>query len=196
MMVQYTDTCGVVIRPRQYTQMLEGAEMNVNTRNRILELFEMHRATPSAQYNKDHFLDFLLASPKQKRAVYNSFRGLRRFNAFLDDVQYEFAICFSMEDRDANYPLDKFINRVQELQKNRRGSLKSLNNQFRAGAGWQVLVVADFFFLLVAVWLNNNLWAMSVVVTLATVINLWFILFARRATMYLVRLRDRIETVQ
>ena len=170
--------------------------MNASTRNRILELFEKHRATPSAQYDEDHFLDFLLASPKQKRAVYNSFRGLRRFNAFLDDVQYEFAVCFSMEDRDANYSFDKFINRAQELRKNRRGSLKSLNNQFRAGAGWRVLVVTDFIFLIVAVWLKNSLWAMSVVVALATVFNLWFILFARKAKVYLVRLRDRIETAQ
>lgn len=91
--------------------------MNVCTRNRILALFEKHRATPNAQYDDDHFLDFLLASPKQKRAVYNSFRGLRRFNAFLDEVQNEFAVCFSIEDRDANYPIDKFVNRIQELQK-------------------------------------------------------------------------------
>jgi hypothetical protein len=167
--------------------------MNPSTRDRILELFEKHRVTPGAQYDDDHFLDFLLESPKQKRVVYNSFRGLRRFNAFLDEVQYEFAVCFSMKDRDANYPVDKFVNRVQELQKSRRSSLKSLNNQFKAGAGWQVLVVADFIIFIVAVWLQNSLWAMFLVVALAIVINLWFILFAKRSKVYLVRLRDRIE---
>ena len=168
--------------------------MNVCTRNRILELFEKHRATPNAQYDDDHFLDFLLASPKQKRAVYNSFRGLRRFNSFLDEVQNEFALCFSSEDRDANYPIDKFVNRIQELQKSQRGSLKSLNNQLMAGAGWQVLMVAVFIFFIVAIWFQNSLSALSLVVTLATVFNLWFILFARRAKAYLVRLKDRIES--
>ena len=107
------------------------------TRDRVVELFEKHRATPGAPYEGDHFLDFLLAEPKGKRAVYNSFRGLRRFNAFLDEVQYEFAVCFSLEDRETSYPLEKFVARVLELQESHRGSLKSLDHQARAGAGWQ-----------------------------------------------------------
>ncbi len=77
--------------------------MDADARTRIIQLFEKHRAAPGAPYDEGHFLDFLLRDPKKERAVYNSFSGLRRFNAFLDEVQYELGVCFSLDDRDANY---------------------------------------------------------------------------------------------
>jgi hypothetical protein len=115
--------------------------MDADARTRIMQLFEKHRAAPGAPYDEGHFLDFLLRDPKKERAVYNSFRGLRRFNAFLDEVQYELGVCFSLDDRDANYPLDRFVDRALELRRSRRGSLKSVNNQIDAGPGWRVLAV-------------------------------------------------------
>ena len=167
--------------------------MDASTRARIAELFEKHRAAPGATYDEDHFLDFLLANPKEKRAVFNSFRGLHRFNAFLDEVQYVFGICFSLEDRDANYPLDKFVDRVIQLQRSRRGSLIALNNQLRAGAEWQVLVVTDFILLLAAVSFRNSIWALVAVGTIAITVNIWFFWSAWKARAYLFRLRARIE---
>lgn len=116
--------------------------MNANARKKIIELFEKHRATPGAPCDEAHFLDFLLAKPKSKRAVYNSFGGPRRFNAFVDDVQYEFAVCLSMKDRNENYPLAKFVSRVLELQKSRCGSLKSLDNQVKAESFFCILCIA------------------------------------------------------
>ena len=167
--------------------------MDASARTRVTQLFEKYRATPGAPYDEAHFLDFLLANPKGNGAVSNSFRGLRRFNAFLDDVQYEFGICFSLEDRDANYALDKFVERTIQLQQSRRGSLKSLDNQIKAGAGWQVLVVADIIFLIAVVWLKNNVWALAAIGAVAVVVNGWFVWFAWRAKAYLVKLRARIE---
>lgn len=173
--------------------MSDGIQTGAGARNRILELFEKHRAAPGEPYDEDHFLDFLLARPKRKGALYDSFRGLRRFNSFVDDVQYEFAVCLSLADREANYPLDEFVSRVLELQKSRRGSLKSLDNQAKAGAGWQLLVVADFILVAAAVWLKDSPWAWPAIVGLALVLNLWFVRFAWRAKAYLAKLRARIE---
>jgi len=45
-----------------------------------------------APYDESHFLAFLLRQPDGKRALYNSFRGLRRFSAFIDEVKFEFAV--------------------------------------------------------------------------------------------------------
>jgi hypothetical protein len=109
---------------------------------KVIELFEKYRAAPGEPYDESHFLDYLLRSPAKPRAVYDSFGGLRRFNAFIDDVQMEFAICLSLQDRDANYSLAKFLQRVAELEKSPRGSLASLANQEKAGAGWQFVVIA------------------------------------------------------
>src|SRR5262245_36245708 len=82
-------------------------------RARILTLFEQHRARPGTPYDESHFLDFLLPDPQRKHAVHGSFRGLRRYNAFIDDVQLEFAICFSLKDRETDFSVDRFVARVE-----------------------------------------------------------------------------------
>jgi hypothetical protein len=162
-------------------------------RAKVVELFEKHRATAGAPYDEQHFLDFLLPSPGQARAVYNSFRGLRRFNAFIDEVQLEFAICFSLKDRDASYSLPRFVDRVIELERSRRASLASLKNQATAGAGWQILVVADILLLIVAAWLRTP-WAIATLLVIALAANAAFVSFVRKQRAYLARLRDRIQS--
>ncbi len=166
------------------------------THAKVTELFEKHRATPGASYDEDHFIDFLLAEPKAVGAVQNSFRGLRRYNAFLDDVQYEFAVCFSLADREANYSLDKFAGRVVQLQSSHRGSLRSLGNQNRAGAGCGPILLANLILMLCAAWLRGVPWAVSGIVALTVVLNAWFLWFAWRNRKYLHELRVRIEASQ
>jgi hypothetical protein len=163
-------------------------------RTKVIELFEKHRAAPGAPYDEEHFLDFLLVTPKKARAIYDSFSGLRRYNAFVDDVQLEFAICFSLKDRESNYSLPKFVDRVIELEKSRRGSLASLKNQARAGAGWHVVVIANLVVLIVGVWLNGSVWAILTLCGIAVVLNVLFVRFAWRGRAYLARLRARIES--
>lgn len=162
-------------------------------RTKVIELFEKHRATPGAPCDEQHFLDFLLPSPKKERAVYNSFRGLRRFNAFVDEVQLVFGICFSLKDRDANYSLIRFVDRVIELETSPRGSLISLKNPVRAGPGWHALVVANVILLMIGAWLREATWAITAVIAVAAFMNFWFFRFAQRARAYHERLRARIE---
>lgn len=164
------------------------------TRQRILELFEKHRASPGAEFREEHFLDFLLANPSGKGAVHNSFRGLRRFNRFINEVQYEFGVCFSLTDFESTYSVDRLVERITELQRSRRGSLQSLKNQGRAGAGWGVVVVVDFVILaFAAVGMHRNLWIAIPLVVIAIAVTLAFFVFARNASAYLRRLRTRIE---
>jgi hypothetical protein len=162
-------------------------------RRQIVELFEKHRATPGASYDEHHFLDFLLAEPKKSGALYNSFRGLRRFNAFMDDVQFEFAVCFSLKDRDANYSLPKFVERVIELQKSSRGSLMSVKNQIDAGPGWMVWVVANLVLLIAGIAVRDSGWALAVVAGIAVALNAAFGRFAWNARSYLDRLQAKIQ---
>ena len=163
------------------------------TRQRILELFEKHRVLPGAVFREEHFLDFLLPNPTGKGAVHNSFRGLRRFNRFVNEVQYEFGVCFSLKDFESTYSIDKFIERITELQQSRRGSLQSLKNQERAGAGWGVVVVVDFLLLALAIGLHRTLWIAIPLVVIALTVTLAFFVFARNASAYLRRLRAKIE---
>jgi hypothetical protein len=164
-------------------------------REKVVALFERHRATPGAPYEADHFLDFLLAKPRRKRAVYNSFRGLRRFNAFIDEVQLEFGICFSLKDREANYSLDRFVERVVTLERSRRSSLASLGNQMKAGPGRTAMFVAGFALLVVAIWLHRHSWAVGALVAVGSVIGIWFARFSRQVRTYQATLLARIGRV-
>jgi len=90
------------------------------TRNAIILAFDKHRAQPNTPFDDSRFLDFLIAKPGEKGCVRNSFRGLRRLNAFLNEIQYDYGVCFSLKDRETVYSLDNFIASIIALQKSPR----------------------------------------------------------------------------
>jgi hypothetical protein len=164
-------------------------------KQKITELFEKHRATPGASYDENHFLDFLLATPRVERAVYNSFKGLRRFNAFIDEVQYESAVFFSQEDRDANYSLYKFVHRIEHLQQAPRGSLASLSNRLKAGPEINLIVVGNLLLMLPLVLFNKSALVFWVLLGLAGCFNFWYYTGYTRDKTYLNGLLARIHDV-
>jgi hypothetical protein len=167
--------------------------MQTATRQRVLEAFEKHRAQPGAPFDELHFLDFLMPAPKTVGAIHNSFSGLRRFNRFIDDIQYEYAVCFSLADRETDHSLEKFVERINALQKSRQGSLKALKNQERAAAGWNVIVIAGLVLLCAACAFRRNSLVAVVLVALTIAVTVAFSMFAHRAAAYLRLLRSRIE---
>jgi hypothetical protein len=166
------------------------------TREDVLLIFERFRAIPGAPFYESHFMDFLLAKPKDNGAVKNSFIGLKRFNAFIDEVQYEYGVCFSLEDRESNSSLDTFVERIIRLQQSRRGSLKSLKNQERAGAGWQLIVLLNAILLGAAYGLRSVSWVAALLVLISIATTVAFAVFVYRARLYLRRLRSRIENAE
>lgn len=163
-----------------------------DTRQRVLDLFEAHREKPGAPYEERHFLDFLLAEPRQNRAVYNSFKGLRRFNAFLDQLQYEFAVFFSSKDRDANYSLDRFVKRVAELRSKPASSLASLRGPMK-GQVEGIVVVGPLLFWLPAVALRNHGAIALALSACGMALLVFFLLIYRRERRYLARLQLKIK---
>lgn len=167
-----------------------------SVRQRILELFGKHRAMPGAPFEEAHFLDFLLARPAKKRAVYDSFRGLRRLNAFLDEVQDEFAVCLSVADRNDNLSLTRLVERVQQLEQSPRGSLASLKNRVAAGPGWKVLVVADLLIVILLIAVRQSSVGLGLVAVLAVLVNGAFLSVHFRDRAYHARLQQKIENLQ
>jgi hypothetical protein len=131
--------------------------MSADVREEILTIFERHRQTPGAALDESHFSDYLLADPKGNRSVHNSFRGLRRYNAFIEEVQMHFAIYLSIKDWEANYSLERFVQRVSELQFSRRSSLASFRSHVRRGFGWNTVVVLS----LIAATASYGAWQYS-----------------------------------
>src|SRR5690348_14955999 len=101
--------------------------MQLPTRQLILDVFEKHRAAPGVPFEESHFL--------------NDLRGRRRLNRFFDEIQYEFAVCFSIKDRETAYSVDQLVERIVRLQASPDLSLRALRIQQRASTGWALVVV-------------------------------------------------------
>ena len=171
---------------------LSGASMAKDTRSRIIELFEAIRATPGAEYDDGHFMDYLLPEPGGNDVVRNSFTGLRRFNSFIEQMQIEFGVCYSLRDLEANYSLDKFVRRTEELLARPAGSMRSLQNQKKAGAGLGPMLLLNLVLLIVGYVVRDIWWALGIVVLAATIANTWFLRFASKRRAYLGKLEEII----
>ncbi|KPF69444.1 hypothetical protein IP84_06290 [beta proteobacterium AAP99] len=66
---------------------------------------------------------------------------MRRYNRFIDDLQLEFGVCFSLADFETNHSLESIVHRIAYLVANPRGSRRSLANQRRVGFGFGPLIV-------------------------------------------------------
>jgi hypothetical protein len=161
-------------------------------REQIIATFESHRKAPKAPYSEDHFLDFLLRSPGRKGSVRDSFAGLRRFNAFIDQVQLDYSVCFSLKDLEANYSLDKFVARVAELQESPRSSLASFKNQSRAGFGWPIVFIGDGILMLLSLLLRQHEILLSVCISLLVLLNVMAVVFFVRRRRYMARLEKQL----
>ncbi len=109
-------------------------------RDEVLESFEKNRKEPGTPFEEDHFIDYLIANPKYKGAIHNSFEGKRRFFKFWNQIQLDQGICFSFKDRDKNYSLAAFIERIKELQNNPKSSKAALRHQMKYSFEWNITI--------------------------------------------------------
>lgn len=150
-----------------------------NDHERLVAIFDRHRQTPGTPFDPAHFREYLLRAPGNRGGIRNSFFGLRRLSAFIDDVQLDFGICFSLKDWESDQSLDRFVERIEQLRRAPRGSLISLRNQKRAGFGWPVVAVVNLA-LVVCVFLLRHFPIASYVPSLlllvlnALVIGMWW----------------------
>lgn len=159
--------------------------MDNSTKQQIVEIFERHREAPATPFDENRFLDYLLLNPKQSRAVYDSFRGLKRFNMFIDEVQLRCSVYFSIKDRDAHYPLNRFVERIEQLRSSPHSSIASLNNQIKRNSRGSTAIVGTNFLVLIAIiyaW-KSPVW-LAVVMLIAVAANVWFVRTSLRENRY------------
>jgi hypothetical protein len=159
--------------------------MDNSTKQQVIEIFEQHRQAPATPFDENRFLDYLLVNPKQNRAVYSSFGGLNRFNEFIDEVQLRFSVYFSIKDRDAHYPLTRFVERIEQLRASPRSSIASMNNQIKRNSrGFTEIVGANLLLLIAVIYAwKDSLW-LAVVILIAVAANAWFIRVSLRERQY------------
>ena len=160
-------------------------------KDRIIELFERHREEPGSPYEESHFLDFLV-KPGQ---VLDSFRGARLFSAFIDEVQLECAVCFSLKDLESNYSISQFAVRVEKLQRSPRGSLQSFRKQYKSSGISGITIVINWFAFVMGWMMARIPGAVPPIVIVAVAANAYLARFDWRFRRYRNLLKHRIETL-
>ena len=168
--------------------------MESDIKQEILDIFNKYRQSSDADFKEENFLDHLIPQPKVSGAFRNSFKGLRGYNKFLDEVQYEFGICFSIKDRETNYSLDNFSQRVIQLMKSKRSSLASLRNQMKQPFELNIFLTLN----LVGLVSITLLWQFKIVafvlIAMLFVINVKLIHFYLKEHSYLKKLEQKISS--
>jgi hypothetical protein len=161
-------------------------------RERVLALFEEYREAPGTPLDASHFLDFLLAAPQRKRAVYDSAAGMRRLEAFIDRVQLEYSVCLSHAERHAGGTLEAFVERLAALAHSPRQSLAHFRAEHKAVFGWPVFVLGNLALLLpVVILLDRPAWAAGMLLVVAAADAAWF-LSRRRYAAYRQQLHRQL----
>jgi hypothetical protein len=86
---------------------------NSEIRASVLRLFEEARQDKAGPFEAGRFLAFLTHPPATNgRRVSDTFAGRRRFVRFMESVQLEFGVCFTNEDWESGFTLDRFVERI------------------------------------------------------------------------------------
>ncbi|HET6777632.1 MAG TPA: hypothetical protein VFH26_01960 [Gemmatimonadales bacterium] len=82
-------------------------------RKRLLSIFEQVRQSPGAPYEPERLLAFLTDPPAPEgRRVADSFAGRRRVVRFMNAIQLESGICFTVKEWDRGFSLEELANLV------------------------------------------------------------------------------------
>jgi hypothetical protein len=142
---------------------------------KVIEIFNKYRKNFSDKFEPSQFLDFLLVNYTHSGDFRKSFLGLHRFNNFLDEIQMFFGICFSIKDREANYSLDKFCERIEYLIESLRSSKASFRNRSNSHFDFNFFTIVNLLFILFILAIFENFLFLTFVLIVFFIINYFFI---------------------
>ncbi len=149
----------------------------LDVRDRILVLFNKERQTPNADFDKSHFLDFLSSPPHSKDTIKNSFRGVRRYYRFMDSLELEFGICFSLSDLDRYYSVDSLTKKVLQRIDKSRGNLMILKQRSEQKETYRIEILLTAILISTYFWLGIH-W-LTILLTVTFGIAIWWILSSK-----------------
>lgn len=149
-------------------------------KTQILEIFERNRQTPNADYDESRFLDYLLTPPASKNNIQNSFKGVKRFHQFIDDVELTYGICFSTADLDRFYSVEQFTKKTKERIGKGRGNKMIIQRRLEEKSNYFIQIILTLIFLVVISFLRLH-W-ITVVVGIGYSIAMWWIISSELRT--------------
>ena len=142
-------------------------------KTQILEIFQRNRQTPNAHYDESRFLDYLITPPASKNNIQNSFKGVKRFHQFIDNVELTFGICFSTADLDRFYSVEQFTKKTKERIGKERGNKMIIQRRLEEKNNYSIHIILTFIFLAVIFFLKLH-W-ITAIVGIGYSIAMWWI---------------------
>lgn len=124
--------------------------MKFEIKEKVLGIFHQHRQNPSLPFEEEYFLDFLLAKKIKQGSIRNSFRGLAKYNRFMESLQMEYSICLKVEDKQKNYSLDELVEKVEERLAHPKSSQAAMRYLLRRPFEWKLFLFLNAFLITVA----------------------------------------------
>lgn len=84
----------------------------------ILRVFAQHRENPAASLDAENLASHLMADNRPLDKVRNSFKALRRLNAFYGALQLECAVCFEDNIAEKNWSVESLAEHIAAKKKN------------------------------------------------------------------------------
>jgi len=150
---------------------------DIEIKETILKIFKEEKQKPDADFSESHFLDFLTFPAHSKNTIKNSFKGVRRYYRFMDKLELEFGICFSLPDLDKYYSIDSITKKVTERINKRRGNLMILKRRNEEKEKYSFEIILTIILIVIYILLGLNL--ISIALTIFIGIAIYWILSSK-----------------
>ena len=168
---------------------------DTDVRTGVLNIYAECRQAPGADFDEGRFLAYLVEPPARSGEIQDSFASNRRFVRFMNRVQTEFSVYFSMKDWETNFSLDRFARRISYLRDNPEGSLRSLRNAMATSSS-NAVIVANVLLVSFAMMSWNIKWLFALLVACWIGANGWMVWFFRRERKYQQAMLRQIEELK
>jgi hypothetical protein len=145
---------------------------SVEIKEKILELFQLERQKPNADFDESHFLDYLIYPTAKTNSLKNTFKGARKYYRFMDRIELEFEICFRLSELDKYYSVDKLVEKVQERISKKKGNILILKERMGQKDFYRFELVLIAILLGCYIWVGFN-WLFLTVVFLSGIAIFW-----------------------
>ncbi len=164
-------------------------------KNKILDIFKSERSNSLAEFNENHFMDFLTNPPHKKNMLKNSFRGVRKYYRFMDKLELEFGICFSLSDLDKYYSVDKLTKKVLERMGKGRGNKMILQRRNEEKENYILELILVMILIGLFYWQGIN-WISILTTILFGIIIYWILGSKIQNKRHLKKMNERLMVNQ
>ncbi|MTI20966.1 hypothetical protein E1176_08025 [Fulvivirga sp. RKSG066] len=146
-------------------------------KSEIIIVFQRNRQTPNTYYDESRFLDYLLNPPTTKNNIKNSFKGVRRYYRFFEDIELTFGICFSLSDQDRFHSIEQFVKKTNERIRKGRGNKQIIQRRLEEKEHYYVELLLTAVLAIIVFFLGIHI--ITILALIGYGIAIWWIVSSK-----------------